>query len=530
MHPLALCTADSWPALPREAANRPSAILASPFHGHTHWQCPCRRSTAEGADLEPVRAMARGAAAMMVSQVVTWTATLVLTIALARVLGAGDYGKLQFLLSLMALFVVFVDLGTGTLVTREIARDRRQAAALLTNTLLLKSVTAVAAYVAFVATVALLRRPAEMVHLAAILGAGMVLLSFSGFLNSVLQGLEQVPRQAWGDALHKATRAVWVVALLAAGHRLVPVAWAMVGASALQTLWSGYWVLRSVRPRWRLASPHSLRGLVTASLPFSLYAVFARVYDKIDVALLEVMAGHRVVGWYTAAYTLFQTLYFLAFILSTVAFPVLSRLWATDRAAYRGAVHRGFALLAAAGIGLSVTIFVLAGPVVDRLYSHAEFPGTAPALRILALALLCQYLGTMVVMVLQTTDRQASWTKAGALAALANPAVNYLLIPPLGHLGAAITTVLTEAMLLALALRACPPGIFDRSDLRVLVRALAAGALLAAGMAAGLRWGMIPAALLGMPLYLLMLVRLRVIAEKDLALGKALLRGMKREA
>ena len=116
--------------------------------------------------------IARNAAAMMVAQVMTWTATFLLILHLPRALGAETYGKLNFSLALMGLFASFVDFGTTTLVTREVARDRSRAEAYLTNVLVLKSVTAVLAYLGLLGSTVLIGRSPDIVHLVFIFGTG----------------------------------------------------------------------------------------------------------------------------------------------------------------------------------------------------------------------------------------------------------------------------------------------------------------------------------------------------------------------
>lgn len=464
------------------------------------------------------KSMARNAAAMFVSQGITWTSTLLLTVYLPRTLGAADFGKLQFALALTGMFAILIDFGTTMLITREVARDHSRAPSYLSNTLALKLGTAVVAFAAVMITARLLHRPPEVLHLVMIFGFAMAIFTTTGFLNSFLQAFEQVHYQAWGLVVEKIVKTTSILALLFAGLRLAPVAWAMLGAGTVSMLWSAYFVLRLTRPNFALVSLGFMRDLVKASLPFFMFAVFAKIYDKVDVTMLATMTSDTVVGWYGAAYRLHESLFFLPHIFNTVTFPVLSRLSTTDPAAYARAVHRGFAVLAAAAVGVCVSVILLAGPMVDLLYSRTEYPGTAPALRILALALGCMYLNTMLVMVLVTSDRQGQWMKAGAVAALVNPAVNYLLIPMLGHLGAAVTTVVTEAMLLTLALRACPRGILGRQEVWALLRSILAGVPLAAGLLLGLRWGVVGALLLGMPLYAFAILRLGVLSRADLAL------------
>lgn len=467
--------------------------------------------------MSTARSMARGAVAMAVSQGVTWSATLTLTLYLPRALGAAGYGRLQFVLSLIGIFAIFIELGATTLITREVARDRSRAPAYLVHALLLQAITALAAFACLIGVVHLLHRPPEVVQLAWVLGGGMILFGATAFLNSFLRGFEQVHYQAWGSVLEKVLEAAIILALLSAGFGVLPIAWAMVGVGALHLLWTACWVWRLAQPRWSAPRADFLKEMLRESFPFFLFALFAQIYDKVDVAMLAVMASDTAVGWYSAAYRLFEALFFIPHIFGTVAFPVLSRLWKSNPEAYREAVHRSFRLLCAAAAAVCVPAVVLAGPVVDFLYSGSEFSGTAPALRILAIGLACMYVNTLFVMVLQTTDRQAAWVKAGAAAALLNPVLNYFLIPGFGHLGAAGATVATEVILAGAALRACPPGLFGRADAAVLGRTLLAAGVLTAGLWLGLRWGMVPALLAGLPLYALSAARLGLATPADLA-------------
>ncbi|MBI3947385.1 MAG: flippase [Armatimonadetes bacterium] len=464
------------------------------------------------------RSMLRNTAAMAGSHLITWVASFALIVHLPRGLGAAAFGRLNFIGAITGMMAIFIDFGTSILVTREVARNRGRAAAYLTNVMALKVVTALIGSVALVGVMALAHQPPQVVHLAAILGLGMVIGTAGRLVDSILQAHEEVHKPALGLTIDKVVGAAVIVLLLRQGFGIIAVAWAGVIVAALGLVRNAWWMLRLTRPNVRLLSLGFMRRAMAASMPFFLFAVFAKVYDKVDITMLGMMTTDEVVGWYGAAYRLFQTLFFVSYILQTVSFPVLSRLWSEKPEAYRRAAHRGFALLAVAAVGVCVCTAALANPVVDALYTREKFPGTAAALQILAAALFFQYLNTMVAMVLQTSDLQMRWTRAAALAAVFNPAVNYLLIPRYGHLGAAITTVATEALVMLLALRACPPGIFDRRDALTVARALGAGAILACGLWLGLRWGLVPALLIGLPLYAAATIRLGALSREEIAL------------
>jgi O-antigen/teichoic acid export membrane protein len=71
-------------------------------------------------------------------QMVTWTSTLLLTIAYGRFLGDVKFGELYFAIAFVALVGFPIELGFNQQVTREVAEDPEKAQAYLWNTLLIK--------------------------------------------------------------------------------------------------------------------------------------------------------------------------------------------------------------------------------------------------------------------------------------------------------------------------------------------------------------------------------------------------------
>ena len=63
---------------------------------------------------------------LSVSEVITRVLKFLLIIYVARVLGALEYGKFSFALNLVAILVIFADLGTSTIITRELSKDLKK--------------------------------------------------------------------------------------------------------------------------------------------------------------------------------------------------------------------------------------------------------------------------------------------------------------------------------------------------------------------------------------------------------------------
>ncbi len=92
------------------------------------WGCNVNRPT----NLE-----AKNTAALFAAQVVVAIISLVLSISIARNLGAVAFGKYSFALAFTAVFTVFSDLGYSTLLIIEVARDKSQASKNLNNIMIL---------------------------------------------------------------------------------------------------------------------------------------------------------------------------------------------------------------------------------------------------------------------------------------------------------------------------------------------------------------------------------------------------------
>ena len=102
---------------------------------------------------------------------------------LARMLGDEDYGKFSFALALATIFETFVDFGLKEIATRSVARGpSRVAHRLVSNTVGLKLVLAVATMVALLLVARLLRAEADVRLVCYLLGdfVGAAVLSPHG--------------------------------------------------------------------------------------------------------------------------------------------------------------------------------------------------------------------------------------------------------------------------------------------------------------------------------------------------------------
>ena len=88
-------------------------------------------------DAESLRVV-KNTGIIMSGDIINKIITFFLTIFITRLLGVEEFGLFSFALGFGAIFVIFSDLGISNYLRREIARNKKQANAYVSNALLIK--------------------------------------------------------------------------------------------------------------------------------------------------------------------------------------------------------------------------------------------------------------------------------------------------------------------------------------------------------------------------------------------------------
>jgi O-antigen/teichoic acid export membrane protein len=463
-------------------------------------------------------------AIMLVAQLITWSATLVTTAVLGAKLGADAFGTLYLAISFGLLFSVLVEFGLNQQLVRAIARDRDLAGPYLVNAIAIKIALAVVAYLSIIALTFLLGYSAEARQVIAIYSLILVWNGLSTTFTAVYQGTQHVVYAAVGSIIEKVLVCILAVALLWSGFGVVAMAAVFVLGSAAGALWQGIYLRRVARIDLRLDRT-VIMTLVRNAIPFFAFWVLGSLYYRLDTILLSKLTGAAVLGWYGAAYRLFDTLVFLPNIVaSAVLFPILSQLSTQSREALRRAMTKGLDLILIVGIPISVGLLTLADPIIELIYRRPEFANAVPALQWLAVGLLLLYVNSILGVALVSLNQERKLTVVAGLALVLNLTLNLVLIPPFQHVGAAATTVATEGLILVYLLAVMPRDLLARSTLGVLLKAGAAAGVMALvlitlrGQSLGL---LVP---LGTAIYALVGFVLRLVPPEDIRLIKSALR------
>jgi len=468
----------------------------------------------------------RNAAFLMATQAITWVLTWILIVYLPRYLGDEGFGKLFFATSFATLCAMFINLGINTYLVKEVARDREQGPDLLANVLAIELILSVVIAAVMLLIVRCLNLSDEGAAAALIIGLSLVVGALGSNFSSYFQGLEKSYVPAVALIIEKVLVTALCVAALTSGYGLIAVCWIMFLGAVARVGFMAAAIYRQIPFGLRI-DPKAARTVLAGSAPFLIWVVFSEIYIRIDVVMLQALTTDEVVGWYGAAFRLYATLLFIPNIFITTVFPALTRKFANPDESANVATRRtlNLMLFVCVPVGLGTTL--VAPHIVGLIYGFSQFAHAVENLQIFGFCIVFVCVDVVLGTVLIANNKQKAWSYAAILAALLNPACNLILIPlsqrALGNggYGAAISTLITEIFMMAVAIKLMPKGIFTAATLRTTLKSIVAGsamylAVLCLPSMAPLM-GLIVTISLGAFVYLGVALALRVLPKEDTA-------------
>jgi len=398
-----------------------------------------------------------------------------------RMLGPEGNGEYAFATNLLVYFAAATNFGLSTLVTREVARHPEHAGDLFGNALAIRAGLVVIAIPLMVGIAAAFWAAGTLTG-ASLAVAG--LLAISLIPNAVNQSYAALYSAYEQMGFRGATVVGTALITISGGILVLLLGWGVPGLglvaniAGLITFFTlarplGFHLLFTVR-RARREQAFAMLG---TSLPLMLNELLASVFFQIDILLIQPLQGTIMVGKYNSAYKFVSAMSVIPPAIILPLFPALVRS-ATDPASLTPWIRRAWRpmILVAAP---AVTLFAVFGRDVIATFWGDEFlPEAGDLLIVLMWVLPFSYLNGLLQYVLISTDRLRPITIAFTMASLFNIALNLVLIPRIGVMGAAYATVAAEVFLLTLYGIVLRQGPLLTAPIRPAVRPVAAAVLM----------------------------------------------------
>ena len=238
---------------------------------------------------------------------------------------------------------------------------------------------------------------------------------------------------------------VLVLSGIALPARLI--ATASVVIAALCVIGQGIIYAHRLRPRLRNVSPeHDQRAWLRVSIPLLLIDGFGALINYSDVLMIGMFLQPAAVAYYFAAARTATLVTFFFTSISTLSGPRVAELHAQGRTRELQQLVEGIAPWIAVP-ATAVTIVLIAGSsLLLRLFGQG-FEAAWLALILLAIGNLVTSITGPAALLLNMTGHQDTSAKVYGAAALANIALNAVLVPRLGLTGAALSTAISVSVM-----------------------------------------------------------------------------------
>jgi len=490
------------------------------------------RRSFRAASLNTGQRVLKNSAIPFATRLVVRALDLVFAVILLSTLPGEAIGPYTFAaLLVVQYFGTITEFGLGVLLTRDVARDPGAAPRLFGATLLLRWLLTAATFPAaglLIGGYALLARVGagealspEGQQVIWVLLLTLIPGAYSGAVTALYNAAERMEVPAFVELITAILSLFARVAALMLGFGILGLAWVAVGVSSVTALI--YLALQSrdfFRPSigWDGAL---VRQLLPQSFPLMLNNLLSAVFFRFDTLIVKAFGGGQgdlLVAQYNVAYQILGVAMIVPPVVTFAVFPILARRAAGDRGALAEAQRHTLQALLLLAFPIAVGMAALAPELValfTRRNAAAYLPISAEVLAILAWFVPLSFANGLIQYVLIAIGRQSAITRAFLVGAAFNLAANLVAIPAASNLlgrpqlglhAAAVITVLSEVVLLAMFLPLLRREQITPPLLRLAWRP-AAAALLMGAVLLGIR-GFAPeavwlGAVAGPPVYLL---------------------------
>lgn len=362
---------------------------------------------------------------------------------IARYLGPGGFGVLNYAIAFTSLFAALASLGMDGIVVRELVKAPDQRDEILGSAFTLRIVGGLITFFLVLIAVAIIRRGEP-------LAIWTVDLSAAGFIFQSLNVIDlyfqsKVESRFTVYATNGAFLVLALIKVLLVLRRapIIAFAWAALAEIALASilLFFVYSVRGLSAWKWRLSLRIASR-LLRDSWPLVLSGISIMIAMRVDQVLIGQMLNDKQVGIYSAATRISEIWYFIPVGIASSAFPFLVEAKKHDERLYYLRLQKLYNVLAFLSVSFALAMTLFSGSLVRLLYGPI-YASSAGVLTILIwsgvpVAISCAWSNWMLL-----ENRTRTMFSFQIIGGVINLILNILLIPHFGIIGSAYATLIS---------------------------------------------------------------------------------------
>ena len=383
---------------------------------------------------------------LLVSQIIASICAFIWTVLMARYLGVSNYGIFGFATSFTAILAVTVDLGINTHVIRHVATDYDSAPKYLGNAMPLKSIFSIFTMILTLIILILMKTDELTLTVTLLFAIEMIIKSFISLLNGSFQAFEEGKYQGIGSTLLHVILLIFILITIFTDFGLIGISISYILANVITFIYTYYAFKNNIaKPKFEFDFEFC-KKITILSLPFAVIGLLYTIYYSIDIVMLTNMVGSYASGIYNATYKLISVLTLFYSVYTAVIFPVMSKFFNNDESMLLISFEKSIKYLMLIIIPIAIATVLYSTDIIHLIYGH-KYDTASSVLSILIWTVCLLFISGATNSLLNASHKEVAVTKIYAIAAVFNIVLNFFMIPYFSYNGAAITTVLSDLLI-----------------------------------------------------------------------------------
>ncbi len=363
--------------------------------------------------------------------------------------GSAEYGLYYALFNFSFLFNILLDLGISNFNNRNIAQNQHLLNKHLSGILFLRILLAVLYTVCSLIVAWIIGYRDHSLYLLIILLINQILISFIIYLRSNYSGLHLFRQDSIISVLDRFLMILFIGYLLWFHKSETPfqIGWFVWCQTLAYLITAGvafYFLARKARLQRLHWNPVFMWMILRKSYPFALLIFLMTMYSRIDGVMLErlLIDGKEKAGIYAQAFRLLDAVSMIAFLFSTLLFPLFARM-IKQKENIHNLLRLAYSLLVIPAFISGLICYRFQSEIMNMLYDeHTDI--SAPVFGIMMFTFIAIASSYIYGTLLTANGSLLILNRIAAGSLVVNVALNLILIPRLEVMGAAVSGLATQ--------------------------------------------------------------------------------------
>lgn len=407
--------------------------------------------------MNTTRKIAVNTGVQIIGRIVFLAISVISIAATTRYLGATKFGYFTTATAYVAVLTIFTDLGLSVYLVKQWAgRNERH---LLAQVAGLKLVLSIITIIVGSAIFHALPYANEAKQITDLMLLGLLTSALTISWLSVFQAELRTPVAVYWDTLGRLVSLMLLFYAISSNYGLPGVVVSgLVGPLISSGLY--YLSLRKYQVPAINFTPSAWPKLLRAALPLGVVGILNTLYFRFDMFILSLFKPAAEVGVYGISYKVYETITVFGSFFVLAIFPILAKYSATDKKRLRAITGKALDFLILLGVPASAGVILLAEPLIG-LVGGSEFLVTTGSifglqlsgvlsLQLLAFGIWISFIIMLMGQLFIAEGLTSTLLRISLVAIAVNISLNFMLIPSLTYVGAAISTTATEILIFGL--------------------------------------------------------------------------------